>query len=58
MTSNEAYEKPAAAQPLGRFAEPREVGQVIAFLLSDDASFVHGAIYTADGGLMAKGHGV
>lgn len=36
--------------PLGRFADPREVATTIAFLLSDDASYVSGAILVVDGG--------
>ena len=35
---------------LGRMADPMEIAKVAAFLLSDDASFVTGAIIVADGG--------
>jgi NAD(P)-dependent dehydrogenase (short-subunit alcohol dehydrogenase family) len=39
-----------ASIPLGRMAEPREVAQVAAWLLSDRASMVTGAIVPVDGG--------
>jgi NAD(P)-dependent dehydrogenase (short-subunit alcohol dehydrogenase family) len=39
--------------PLGRVAEPVDVARVIAFLASDDAGFVSGAMLPVDGGLMA-----
>jgi NAD(P)-dependent dehydrogenase (short-subunit alcohol dehydrogenase family) len=36
--------------PLGRRAEPSEMAGIIAFLLSDEAAYVHGAVWFADGG--------
>lgn len=39
--------------PLDRAAEPAEIAQVAAFLLSDAASYVTGALVMADGGLTA-----
>jgi len=40
--------------PLGRIARAEEVAEVIAFLLSDRASFVTGGEYKVDGGLMTQ----
>lgn len=40
--------------PMGRPATPDEVAAVIAFLASDDASFVNGVILPVDGGLAAS----
>lgn len=40
-------------QPIGRLAEPEEIAEVIAFLASDRASFMVGAVVSADGGYTA-----
>jgi len=36
--------------PLGRPGQPEEVGDLIAFLASPRAAFIHGANITIDGG--------
>jgi 2-keto-3-deoxy-L-fuconate dehydrogenase len=41
----------AARQPIGRLGTAEEIAAVIAFLGSDDASFVNGSVWTADGGM-------
>jgi meso-butanediol dehydrogenase/(S,S)-butanediol dehydrogenase/diacetyl reductase len=40
--------------PIGRAATPDDIAGVIAFLASDDALFVNGAILPVDGGLTAS----
>lgn len=41
----------AAGVPLGRLGEPEEIGRAVAFLASEDASFVNGVELFVDGGM-------
>jgi NAD(P)-dependent dehydrogenase (short-subunit alcohol dehydrogenase family) len=49
------FEGQAKTKPIARLGKPEEIGNTIAFLLSDDASFVTGSIYEVDGGWTAGG---
>ncbi|MBR1194388.1 SDR family NAD(P)-dependent oxidoreductase [Bradyrhizobium sp. AUGA SZCCT0160] len=54
MDDEELLTKFAERIPLGRVCEPDEIAAVIAFLASDDASFMTGANVTGDGGVSAS----
>ena len=39
--------------PLGRFAKPQEIAGLVAFLMSEPAAYITGAVLPVDGGLTA-----
>ncbi|MEK6592989.1 MAG: SDR family oxidoreductase [Pseudomonadota bacterium] len=51
LDANEYYARTAREIPLGRVGEPAEVANVIAFLVSDAASYVTGTSVNLDGGM-------
>lgn len=50
--SEEVRERAREMIPLGRFGQPAEVAAVVAFLASDEASYINGAVVSVDGGLI------
>jgi NAD(P)-dependent dehydrogenase (short-subunit alcohol dehydrogenase family) len=48
----EMFEKLSKTQPIGRMAEPQEVGALALYLCSDEAGFVTGCDYPLDGGFI------
>jgi len=56
----DSFEDPGQARmeylkfhPIGRFGTPRDIGKLVSFLASDDASFITGTEIIADGGMTA-----
>ena len=54
MNPPELREKVLDVHPMRRMGQPAEIANYIVFLLSDEASFVTGANWRADGGLGAR----
>lgn len=46
----EMFEKLSKTQPIGRMAEPEEIGALALYLCSDEAGFITGCDYPIDGG--------
>ena len=54
----QAMKKLDAAIPLGKMAQPDQIGQVVVFLASDAASYVTATTVVVDGGLMQSSPGL
>jgi NAD(P)-dependent dehydrogenase (short-subunit alcohol dehydrogenase family) len=60
LSSLPANERPAALKkmadtiPLGRIADPRDIGDLVVFLSSERASYITGATIPVDGGVTAR----
>ena len=52
----EGLERVLSRIPVGRIAQPEEIAAIIAFLASDDASYLTGQTLFADGGRLALGY--
>jgi NAD(P)-dependent dehydrogenase (short-subunit alcohol dehydrogenase family) len=53
-SNRELAEAAIASEPVGRLAQPAEIGEAVAWLCSDAASFVTGHPMAVDGGMVAQ----
>ena len=51
--AGESFDALRARQPMGRLGTSEEIAGAVAYLASDDATFVTGTVFTIDGGLTA-----
>jgi NAD(P)-dependent dehydrogenase (short-subunit alcohol dehydrogenase family) len=51
---SDAFVRDELRVPLGRWGEPEDIGKVVRFLASDDASYISGQAIVVDGGMTAR----
>lgn len=51
LTADQVAEQAARAIPLGRLGDPKELAQLVAFLVSDKATYITGQTLCVDGGM-------
>ena len=56
LDREEALRREGLLAPMLRVGQPEEMAEVVAFLLSDRASYVNGAEIVADGGAVARAY--
>lgn len=52
--NEDVYNQLVAAIPMGRMGEPKDIGHMVAFLASDEASYITGAEFVVDGGMIVQ----
>ena len=55
IAAGDARERMEGSVPIGRLGQPSDIANVVRFLLSEDASYIHGAAIVVDGGVTAVG---
>ncbi|MFC5502459.1 SDR family NAD(P)-dependent oxidoreductase [Lysinimonas soli] len=54
LVDDEGYELRARLTPLGRLGTPEDIANAVAFLVSDQASYINGHLLAVEGGLLAS----